>query len=73
MQEQYHDIGEAAGQIYRALEKDGEKTAVQLQKSSGVSDAAVFNRALGWLAREGNINFNKSGRTIKISLVSARV
>ncbi len=63
-------IGEAAGKIYKALEKGGAKKADALLKDSGIKDAAVFNQAIGWLARENNVQFTKKGTSTLISLVS---
>ncbi len=72
MQEQYYAIGETAGKIYKALEQKGEQTVSKVQKEIGVSDESLFNQAIGWLARENNINFNKMGKTLKISLLSCK-
>ena len=68
MQEQYYGIGETAGKIYKALENKGEMTLAKLLKDVG-SDEALFNQAIGWLARENNINFSKMGKLIKVSLL----
>lgn len=68
MQEQYYGIGETAGKIYKALERGGEQTIAKVQKEVGVG-ADLFNQGLGWLARENNINFNKMGKSVKISLL----
>lgn len=68
MQEQYYGIGETAGKIYKCLEKKGEQPLAKVQKEVNV-DAALFNQAIGWLARENNVNFNKMGKTVKISLL----
>ncbi len=70
MQEQYYAIGEAAGKIYKALEKEGEITGAKLQKAASVTDTALFNQAIGWLARESNISLKKSGRSVKVSLTT---
>lgn len=72
MQEQNHVIGETAGNIYRTLEKSGAMETASLQKEAGVTDAALFNHALGWLAREDKIDFQKKGRGWTISLVGAQ-
>lgn len=69
MQAQYYAIGETAGKIYRFLEQKGEQTVTKAQKEIG-ADAAIFFQAIGWLARENNINFNKLGKTLKISLIN---
>ena len=68
MQEQYYGIGETAGKIYKALENKGERTLAKLFSEVG-SDEALFNQAVGWLARENNINFSKIGKSIKVSLL----
>ena len=68
MQEQYYGIGETAGKIYKVLEKTGEMTIAKLLKEVG-ADEALFNQAIGWLARENNINFSKIGKNAKVSLL----
>ena len=68
MQEQYYGIGETAGKIYKALENKGEMTLARLLKDVK-TDEALFNQAIGWLARENNINFSKMGKLIKVSLL----
>lgn len=73
MQEQNQVIGETAGKIYRALEKGGAMEASSLQKEINVSDSALFNQALGWLAREDKIDFRKKGKAWTVSLASIPV
>lgn len=68
MQEQYYFIGEAAGKIFRRLEKNGSTPASVLQKEVGLKDTALFNQSLGWLAREGKVNLTKKSRVWEISL-----
>ncbi len=67
-QEQHHGIGETAGKIYKRLEKKWEMTLARLLKEVG-TDEALFNQAIGWLARENNINFGKIGKIAKVSLL----
>lgn len=69
MQEQYYAIGETAGKIYRCLETKGEQTVSKVQKAIAADDE-IFYQAIGWLARENNINFNRLGKALKISLLS---
>lgn len=69
MQEQYYFIGEIAGKIYQTLEKEGALAPSKLQKEIGVEDSALFNQAIGWLAREEKINVAKQGRSTKVSLI----
>ena len=68
MQEQYYGIGETAGKIYKTLERKGEMTLAKLLGEVG-ADEALFNQAIGWLARENNINFGKVGKIVKVSLL----
>ncbi|HOW58428.1 MAG TPA: winged helix-turn-helix domain-containing protein [Candidatus Omnitrophota bacterium] len=68
MQEQYYGIGETAGKIYKFLELKGEQTLAKAEKEIGV-ESDLFNQAIGWLARENNINFSKIGKNVKISLL----
>lgn len=63
-----NEIGETAGRIYQALEKDGTQDTGTLQKETEIKDAALFNQALGWLAREGNVGFEKKGTSLEVSL-----
>jgi hypothetical protein len=71
MQQQYQAIGEAAGKIFRALEKGGAVTIIELQSETKIADTVLFNQALGWLAREEKLNFTKSAKTLKVSLLGA--
>lgn len=48
-----NEIGRTAGDIYRTLEAKGELALPELQREVN-SQGAVFNWAIGWLAREGN-------------------
>jgi len=73
MQEQYQAIGETAGKIYRGLEKNGTMETALLQKEINVQDSALFNQALGWLAREDKIDFRKNGKTWAVSLTRSQV
>ncbi|MBU3759545.1 MAG: hypothetical protein FGM27_06390 [Candidatus Omnitrophica bacterium] len=70
MQDEYYLIGETAGKIYKALLASGETTSAKLQKAVGMKDTALFNQALGWLAREDKISMKWTGRTVKLSLLS---
>ena len=73
MQEQYQAIGETAGKIYRGLEKNGAMEMTSLQEEIDVQDLALFNQALGWLAREDKLDFRKKGKTWAISLIGSQV
>ncbi len=71
MKEQYQAIGETAGKIYKTLEAKGGLNVTPLQKEIGETDTALVNQALGWLAREDKINFEKQGREPRVSLLGA--
>ncbi len=61
-------IGEAAGAVWRALEGSTSWTTVtQLRNRTSLS-SDMLQRALGWLAREGKIQFEVSGKVVKVML-----
>ncbi len=66
-----HEIGEAAGQIWRWLEEKGETTVAKLKQETELSDQ-LLHMGLGWLAREGKIQLVKDRRTVKVALRSSR-
>lgn len=60
-------IGTTAGQVWEYLSNNDEVTMTALKKDLSLKgDEATL--ALGWLAREDKINFNKKGSTVKVSL-----
>lgn len=61
-------IGEAAGAIWGVLSADGPQTLAQLKKSVDAPADTVL-AAVGWLAREGKLNFDTSAKAVAISLV----
>ncbi len=66
-----HEIGEAAGQIWRWLEENGETAVTRLRQETKLSDQ-LLHMGLGWLAREGKIELVKDRRTVKVALSSSR-
>ena len=60
-------IGEAAGAVWSCLSTDGPQTMAKLKKAV---DAPADNvlAAIGWLAREGKLTFETSGKSVTISL-----
>jgi len=62
-------IGAVAGKIWEVL-KDGNEVSTAQLKKSVEGDAFLLNAAIGWLAREDKLNFNKVGNALKISLKS---
>ena len=59
-------IGDTAGKIWHALAA-GPLTLAALKKSVNGSDELV-QIAIGWLAREGKLSFDSSGRSVTVSL-----
>lgn len=61
------EIGATAGLVWQTLNDQGAQTVAALKKSVGGPGDLVM-AAVGWLAREGKLEFETSGRTVKISL-----
>ncbi len=61
------DIGIVAGEIWHLLSAGGSQTLTAVKKSIDAQSDLVA-AAVGWLAREGKLEFVKSGRTVKLTL-----
>jgi hypothetical protein len=61
------EIGNAAGLVWKALDRQGALTVAKLRQKTGLS-VELMNRAIGWLAREDKLEFEKKARTFVISL-----
>jgi transcription initiation factor IIE alpha subunit len=61
------EIGQTAGMAYRVLEKKKEATTTELVRELKVP-CDILQMALGWLAREDRIKFDRVGKSLKISL-----
>lgn len=63
-------IGQAAGAIWSKLHTKGDKgvTFTELKKLSGFTNDAVM-AGLGWLAREGKVEFKVQGKKTVVTLV----
>jgi hypothetical protein len=62
-----NDIGMVAGEVWSALADVDALTIAALKKAvSAPGDVVVA--AVGWLAREHKLEFNSSGRSLKIAL-----
>jgi hypothetical protein len=59
-------IGDTAGKVWHALAAEP-LTMAALKKSVDAPEEAVL-AALGWLAREGKLAFDSSGRSLTVSL-----
>jgi uncharacterized membrane protein len=60
-------IGETAGLVWHVLEKKGRMTLAHLAKDVEAPRDTVM-QAVGWLAREGKIEIEESGRKRTITL-----
>ncbi len=60
-------IGEAAGYVWGALAEKGPMTVAALKQACPVSGDLVL-AAIGWLAREDKLEFETSGRTLKVGV-----
>ena len=60
-------IGNTAGEVWHSLSTGGGQTLATLKKSVDASPELVL-AAVGWLAREGKLDFVATGRTLKVAL-----
>ena len=60
-------IGAAAGKIWEYLEENGATSVTKVTKETELNRNDV-QRAIGWLAKEGKLNFETEGRTELLSL-----
>jgi len=63
-------IGETAGCIWAIL-KERDKVAISSLPSVLNENSTIVNQALGWLAREGKIDYQQEGRKTLISLAES--
>ncbi len=61
------EIGKAAGISWQYLDEHGETTLSKLKQGTKLSEQILL-MALGWLAREGKVNFVQDRRSLKLSL-----
>jgi hypothetical protein len=62
-----HQIGEAAGAVWKALNKNGPLSVARLAEATNVN-RDLFMQALGWLAREDKIEISETKRGRIVSL-----
>ncbi len=60
-------IGHLAGKVYRYLEKGGKPSITKVTKEVEGSNTKVY-MAIGWLAKEGKLEFLEKGRGTKLTL-----
>jgi len=61
-------IGSNAGLVWSALENGGDTNVKAVKKATKLTEKDL-NLALGWLAREGKINFTETEGELFISLI----
>ena len=61
------DIGSVAGAIWRYLEDNDEASITKLTREIGEKERTVL-MGVGWLAREGKLDFEKRRQGIYITL-----
>jgi hypothetical protein len=66
-QEVIAEIGETAGKVWRLLHGEGPLSLAQIKKQVGAK-AGYAEYALGWLAREGKIDFVQEKRSTRVTL-----
>lgn len=62
-----NSIGTSAGLIWKVLNENGPSSPSKITTETGLSKNEL-QRALGWLACEGKLDFALKGRTETISL-----
>ena len=62
-----NQIGANAGIIWRALENRGSLNIEEIQSETGLDLTAILT-AIGWLAREDKISFNKENNVTLVRL-----
>ena len=60
-------VGESAGAIWNYLKDRSDAPTAELRKALEMNDA-TFWMAVGWLARENKVVFNRQGKEISIGL-----
>ena len=61
------EIAKTAGDVWHALNESEGLTRAEILQTLGIPDD-LFNRAIGWLAREDQLSFDSEGDEIRISL-----
>ena len=61
------NIGHIAGTIWHYLEQNNEATVTKITREIGETERSVL-MGIGWLAREGKLNFNQRKQGTYITL-----
>lgn len=62
-----HSIGLCAGQIWNYLAKNGKSSLIQIKIEVSCT-ASILHLALGWLLREGKVEFSKERGQLFVEL-----
>lgn len=62
-----HTIGEAAGQIWMYLDKNGPASVTKITNETGINKNDI-QRAIGWLLKEDKLSIEMVGRAETLSL-----
>jgi len=62
------DVGEDAGKIWRYLDQHGQSSFSAILKGAKLKQRAA-DRAIGWLTREGKLEFGRDKNAELISLL----
>jgi len=65
------EIGDAAGAVWKALDRSGQATLSQLKQRTQLGEPLLM-MAIGWLAREEKLAFIREGRTMRVDLKERR-
>lgn len=63
-------IGDASGRIWHTLAEHGPLSVPSLAKTTRLAPNVV-HAAIGWLAREGKLEFTQEGKGVVVSLTPA--
>jgi len=61
------ELGEAAGKVWQGLARHGPTLSKNLPPALGL-ESILVHMALGWLAREGKITFERKGGDLLVAL-----
>ncbi|MBI4712021.1 MAG: winged helix-turn-helix domain-containing protein [Planctomycetes bacterium] len=55
-----HEIGKAAGELWRYLDKNGPTPPEKVKKAMKITSSELFQNAVGWLARENKVELKET-------------
>jgi hypothetical protein len=60
-------VGETAGRVWQVLHRNGKSSLSVVKRETKTPEPLVL-MAIGWLAREGKIDFHRQGRALQLWL-----